>query len=1110
MSVYRCYTEKKAGFDVEARSILTEARDFLGLATLQRVRLFARYDIEGVSEESYRAARTAVLSEPAIDDIYDEAPPELADGAFRLAVEALPGQYDQRADSCAQCIQMLTRGERPAVRTAKVYVFYGALSNADKAALRGHLINSVESREASPEKPATLAERIPVPPPITTVAGFITASDENLNTSLRADGLAMSLDDLRFTRDWFRDEERRDPTETELRILDTYWSDHCRHTTFLTRLEGVDIRDAEVRAAYERYLGLRREVYGEASETRPVTLMDIATIGAKALGKRGLLNKLDISDEVNACSIHIDVETDSGAEDWLLMFKNETHNHPTEIEPFGGAATCIGGAIRDPLSGRAYVYQAMRITGSGDPRAPVSETLPGKLPQRRITTTAARGYSSYGNQIGLATGLVREVYHPGYIAKRMELGAVVGAVKYSDVRRETPSSGDVVILLGGRTGRDGIGGATGSSKTHDVSSVAKMSAEVQKGNAPEERKLQRLFRDSEVTRMIKRCNDFGAGGVSVAIGELADGLDIDLSSVRRKYEGLGATELAISESQERMAVVVARRDAEAFTQKAGGENLEAYIVAEITEAPRLVMRYGGELAADLPRELLSSNGAPRRAAALVPPRSEQSGDDRIRKQIQVYRELQSASQTGLAELFDSSVGAGTVLAPFGGKYQKTPPQVMAALIPVKTGETTTCSVMSFGFDPYLSEADPYSGARTAVIRSVAKLVAAGCDPDSAYLTFQEYFEKLRDEPKRWGKPLAALLGALDAQMGLETAAVGGKDSMSGTFETDGGEISVPPTLVSFAIAPADARKIISPEFKAAGHEVALFKAGATPRDTKEMWRRVYKAIADGSIVAAWAVTEGGAAEAVMKMSFGDGIGFRGSANIDWYAPREGDILAELARGVPGTVIIGHTTSDGAVSLGGESVSIKELQNAWEGVFEGVFPMRTEQSGDVPALSHDIRPAYARAVKIARPRAVVFAFPGTNSEIDTERALRRAGAEAETVVLRNLTPQALTESVEAARAAILRSQIVVLPGGFSGGDEPDGSAKFITAFFRNPAISDAARELLRTRDGLLLGICNGFQALVKLGLVPYGDIIPPEENAYTLTYNVIGRHQAKYV
>ncbi|MDR3278236.1 MAG: phosphoribosylformylglycinamidine synthase, partial [Oscillospiraceae bacterium] len=767
MAVFRCFTEKKSGFDVEARGVLSDLRDNLGLNALTAVRIFNRYDTEGVTEAVYRAAKSVVFSEPPIDDCHDEVLPALGDASWRLSVEALPGQYDQRADSCAQCIQMAAGGERPTVRAAKVYVFYGGLSEADPPRLRAYLVNPVEAREASEEKPETLLEKYAEPERVPTLTGFAGAPESALEKYLDEYRLAMDLGDLAFLQAYFRDTEKRDPTMTELRLIDTYWSDHCRHTTFLTALDVGELASPAVRDAYERYLELRREVYGEEEKTRPVTLMDLATIGAKALKKRGFLTNLDISDEINACSIHIDTEIDGKIEDWLLLFKNETHNHPTEIEPFGGAATCIGGAIRDPLSGRAYVYQAMRVTGSGDPRAPMADTLPGKLPQRKLTVTAARGYSSYGNQIGLATGLVREIYHPGYAAKRMEIGAVVGAVKFENVRRETPAAGDVVLLLGGRTGRDGIGGATGSSKTHNQASLVTMASEVQKGNAPEERKLQRLFRDPEVTKMIKRCNDFGAGGVSVAIGELADGLDIDLSLVRKKYEGLNATELAISESQERMAVVVAPGDAEKFIQKAEDENLEAYIVARVTAEPYMTLRFEGEVVARLSREFLSSNGAPKRASVAV---AAPAPEENLRAGA---RDLRFAAQTGLIELFDSSVGAGTVLAPLGGKTRRTPPQVMAALIPVPAGETSTCSVMAFGFDPFLSESDPYEGAKTAVTQSIAKLVASGCDPDKAYLTFQEYFEKLRREPERWGKPFSALLGALDAQIGLETAAIGG-------------------------------------------------------------------------------------------------------------------------------------------------------------------------------------------------------------------------------------------------------------------------------------------------------------------------------------------------
>ncbi|MDR0862092.1 MAG: phosphoribosylformylglycinamidine synthase [Oscillospiraceae bacterium] len=1102
--VFRCYTEKKAGFDVEARGALADLRVNLGLRGLTRVRILNRYDIEGISAEDYVAAKTAILSEPPIDDCYDELPPDLSGAAGRLAVEALPGQYDQRADSCAQCIQMMTRGARPAVATAKVYAFYGELSPSERERAAAYLINPVESREASPSKPETLAAVYPEPEPVAVIDGFAEMEVAELEGLLTAHSLAMDLDDLRFMQGYFRDSEQRDPTVTELKLIDTYWSDHCRHTTFLTRLNRVIIPDNErVSVAFDRYLALRREVYGDVSYLeRPITLMDIATIGAKALKKRGVLKNLDESEEINACSIHIPVEVDGETQDWLLMFKNETHNHPTEIEPFGGAATCIGGAIRDPLSGRSYVYQAMRVTGAADPRAPIGETIPGKLPQRKLTTTAARGYSSYGNQIGLATGLVHEFYHPGYAAKRMEIGAVVGAVKYSDVRRETPAAGDVVILLGGRTGRDGIGGATGSSKSHNAQSLVTMASEVQKGNAPEERKIQRLFRDGEVTRMIKRCNDFGAGGVSVAIGELADGLDIDLSLVRRKYEGLGATELAISESQERMAVVVAARDAEAFIAKAAGENLEAYVVATVTDNARLVLRHNGAVVADLSRSFLSSNGMPKTVHVEVAPPKAVDADARAR-----YDELIGASQAGLIELFDSSVGAGTVLAPFGGRTQKTAPQVMAALIPVQDAETSTCSVMAYGFDPYVSAADPYLGAKRAVFSSVSKLVAAGCDPDAVYLTFQEYFERLRHEPLRWGKPFAALLGALDAQLELGAAAIGGKDSMSGSFN----ELDVPPTLVSFAIAPADARVIISPEFKAAGHNVVYFPPEG---DIKELWRKVHTLIRDGVILAASSVESADGLSEIVNMCLGNEIGFEAHVECS-VNMRVSGIIAEVTRTDTGALLLGQTIAKPVVTpeMPLKSTPLSELLARREAPLEGVFPTRATQEGAAPRFEFATRPTFTasrKAAAFAAPRATVFSFPGTNSEIDTARAVVRAGGNADVLVVRNLTPELLAQSVEDALRAIENSQMLIIPGGFSGGDEPDGSAKFITAFFRNPAIADAVHELLYTRDGLMLGICNGFQALIKLGLVPYGRISPQSEDAPTLTYNVIGRHQAKYV
>ena len=1111
--VFRCFTEKRTGFDVEAQSLRHDLRDNLGIRGMTGLRLLNRYDVEGITPEVYRDARTVVFSEPQVDDCYDERLPDIEGEHWTLAVEALPGQYDQRADSCAQCIQMLTCRDRPIVKTARIYLFLGALTENEKQRLRDYLINPVESRQAKLTKPETLAETYPQPEPVPTINGFTEASEGRLKEILDEYGLAMDLDDLKFMQVYFRDQERRDPTETELKLVDTYWSDHCRHTTFGTHIDRVSISDQEVQRAYDRYQAARREVYGDQAGTRPQTLMDIATLSAKVLKQRGLLSNIDISEEINACSIHIDVTVDEHHEDWLLMFKNETHNHPTEIEPFGGAATCIGGAIRDPLSGRAYVYQAMRVTGAGDPRVPMEDTLPGKLPQRKLTVTAAQGYSSYGNQIGLATGLVHEIYHPGYVAKRMEIGAVVGAVKASNVVRETPAPGDKVILVGGRTGRDGIGGATGSSKTHNETSLTTMASEVQKGNAPEERKIQRLFRNPKVTRMIKRCNDFGAGGVSVAIGELADGLDIDLSKVRKKYEGLNGTEIAISESQERMAVVVSPADVEAFIAEAMGENLEAYVVAEVTERPRMVMRLDGVVTADLSRAFLSSNGAVKHSAVEVPdlPVRESGGPsgnpmDRLRAMV---ADLRFCSQRGLGERFDGSIGAGTVLMPYGGRTQLTPTQAMAALIPVPDGGTETCSVMSYGFDPYLSSENPFEGARAAVVTSVAKLVASGCDPTLSYLTLQEYFEKLGREPLRWGKPFSALLGAMEAQLELGIAAIGGKDSMSGSFMG----LDVPPTLVSFAIAPCAAKNVLSPEFKEPDHPVCLFRAGSSLQETKQMWLRIRDLAVAGVVKAAWAVAEGGAAEGLFKMAVGNQIGFRAETDLDsalLFDTCPGAIVAELAEPAENAILLGYTTDAPAFQFGGDKVTLAELQAAWENGLEDVFPTKAGGTGTVEQITFAKRFPLVAKSKFARPRAVITAFPGTNCEYDTARAVTRAGGAPEIIIVKNLTPALLEESVQAVARSIRESQIAVIPGGFSGGDEPDGSAKFIAAFFRNPLIADAVHDLIRNRDGLMLGICNGFQALVKLGLVPYGEIRPMDEHCPTLTYNLIGRHQSRYV
>ncbi len=1110
--VFRCYVEKRKGFDVEAQRLLKELREQLGVRTLLNLRLLNRYDVEGISREVYEAAKTTVFSEPQVDVVFDEDfPMPLMAGAI-LAVEPLPGQFDQRADSAAQCIQLLAGVEKPLVANARVYLLQGALDEEQLKKIKGYLINPVECREASLEKPETLAADHAVPADVAVITGFTGLDEGGLAALLEQYGLAMDLADLKFLQDYFKNEEKRDPTVTEVRVVDTYWSDHCRHTTFSTHLDEIHIDDPEVKAAYERYLAARVEVYGEEKAAkRPQTLMDIATLGTKVLKKRGELPELDESEEINACSIHVPAEVNGETQDWLLMFKNETHNHPTEIEPFGGAATCIGGCIRDPLSGRAYVHQAMRVTGGGDPTVPMSATIEGKLPQRKLAQTAAAGYSSYGNQIGLATGHVAEVYHEGYIAKRLECGAVVAAAPADHVRRECPAPGDVVILLGGRTGRDGIGGATGSSKSHNQKSLTTMASEVQKGNAPEERKLQRLFRNGEVTRRIKRCNDFGAGGVSVAIGELADGLTIDLDAVRKKYEGLDGTELAISESQERMAVVVAPEDEEFLIASAREENLEAYRVAVVTESPRMVMTWRGRTVADLSREFLNTNGAVKHAAVSVAKADRAAlGQPRFHSLREMAASLKTASRRGLVERFDGSIGAGSVLMPFGGAAQTTPAQAMAALLPTMPGEETEqASVMAYGLDPDRMTADPYAGAMDSVVTSLTKIVAVGADYKDAYLTLQEFFEKLRDDPARWGKPFAALLGALEAQLDYGCAAIGGKDSMSGSFL----DRDVPPTLISFAIAPVKAGAVISPEFKEAGHPVYLFAGNPVAESRKAAWDTFHALCRAGKVKAAWAV-ENGVAEAVMKMSFGNRVGFAmdENAELDWYASWPHAIVAELSEEVDcGCAMkIGMTNAEPVITIGNDSAPIDELLALNEGILEDVYPTRAGSTETVEAISWDKRSPAVFSGKIARPRVVIPVFPGTNCEYDSVRACLRAGMDAETVVIRNLTPDALRSSAVELEAAIKGAQIVFLPGGFSGGDEPDGSAKFIVSFLRNPRLTDAVHDLLKHRDGLMLGICNGFQALVKLGLVPYGEIRPAAENGPTLTYNLIGRHQSRYV
>ena len=1106
--VYRVYVEKKEGLRHEAAGLLGELRSLLGISALQDLRVLNRYDVELADDALFQRAVRTVFSEPQVDNTYFALPEGLA-----FAVEPLPGQYDQRADSASQCIQLMTKGDRPTVRTAKVYLLEGNLSGGDVEKIKKFLINPVECREASLEEVASLAAEYAVPQSVATVEGFTAMDAAALEDLLGKLGLAMDVDDLRFLQNYFRDEEKRDPTITEIRVVDTYWSDHCRHTTFSTHIDDVTIEDPAVAQAYRRYLDARIEVYGEEKAAkRPQTLMDIATIGAKVLKKRGMLPELDESEEINACSIHVPANVSGEIQDWLLMFKNETHNHPTEIEPFGGAATCIGGCIRDPLSGRAYVHQAMRVTGAGDPRTPLEKTLPGKLPQRKICQTAAAGYSSYGNQIGLATGHVAELYHENYIAKRLECGAVVAAAPAQNIRRERPAPGDVVILLGGRTGRDGIGGATGSSKSHNAASLATMASEVQKGNAPEERKIQRLFRDGNVTRLIKRCNDFGAGGVSVAIGELADGLRIDLDAVRKKYEGLDGTELAISESQERMAVVVEAKDADAFITAAEKENLEAYRVAVVTEEKRMVMTWKGKEIANLSRAFLDTNGAVKHTRVAVSAKDLSPLSKPLYKNMsEMAADLKTASRRGLVERFDSTIGSGSLLMPYGGQLQSTPAQAMAALLPVLPGkETTTGSVFSWGCDPDHMSLDPYTGAHAAVYNSVAKLVAAGADYRKAYLTLQEFFEKLRNEPSRWGKPFAALLGALDAQLELGAAAIGGKDSMSGTFQ----DLDVPPTLISFAIAPIESDMVLSPEFKEAGHPVYVFgPTDETAESLKAAWERFYELHKAGKVKAAWAV-ENGLGEAVMKMSFGNNIGFKACADLgeNWHLPFYGFLVAELTEEyeAPGVMKIGETEKAPAIELNGEAWGVGMLWKINSEVLENVYPTAAPAVSELPILRAEPKPMAKPAIAVAKPKVLIPVFPGTNCEFDSARAVMRAGLDAEILVINNQSAQGVADSAARFAEAARNSQIIFVPGGFSGGDEPDGSGKFITAFFRNPEVKDATMELLKARDGLMLGICNGFQALIKLGLVPFGEIIDTDETCPTLSYNVIGRHQSRIV
>ena len=1109
--VYRIYVEKKPQFAVDGGAVLSDLNVALGITSVKNVRIINRYDCEKLPRENFEAAVPTVFSEPPVDEVYYDLPEPAADERM-FAVEFLPGQFDQRADSAAQCIQMLCPGERPVVKYAKIYVLKGNITDEEFERIKHYLINAVESRECGFDKYDTLEVKYSIPTSVETLTGFINKTDAELADFVVHYGLAMDNDDIKFCQDYFKS-EHRDPTITEIRMIDTYWSDHCRHTTFGTIIDNADIKPSYIADTYAEYKADRHEL---GRDNKPLCLMDIATLAAKKLKKDGILKDLDESEEINACSVRIKVDVDGRDEDWLLMFKNETHNHPTEIEPFGGAATCLGGAIRDPLSGRSYVYQAMRVTGASDPLLPVEKTIKGKLPPRKITTTAAAGYSSYGNQIGLATGHVAEIYHPGYMAKRMEIGAVIGAAPAENVRRERPAPGDIIILLGGRTGRDGCGGATGSSKAHSVKSLDTCGAEVQKGNAPEERKLQRLFRDPEATRLIKRCNDFGAGGVSVAIGELADGLEIDLNAVPKKYDGLDGTELAISESQERMAVVVAPEDADKFRALASRENLESTPVAVVKAEPRLRMNWNGKTIVDISREFLNSNGAEKHTDVAVPDVKVSYSTGRKNTAADwegMVTDLNICSQRGLVQRFDSTIGGATVLMPFSGKTQQTPVQAMAAKLPVLNAKTNTTSIMAWGFDPAVSTQSPYHGAVCAVVESIAKVVAAGGTYEHCWLTFQEYFERTQGKPERWGKPFAALLGAYRAQLEMGCGAICGKDSMSGTFE----HIDVPPTLVSFAVSTAKAQDVISAEFKAAGHKIGYIapkydENGLPVFDSvKEVFRTVEKLIKDKKAVAVWSIAHGGVAEGIFKMSLGNQIGAKLDKLTDeeLFTPVYGAFILELDGEADGVKTIGETVADYTITSGDVKLDVASLEKKWDDVLEPVFKAQLPEKPAPEKISYtggcELKHS---SVKVAKPRVLIPVFPGTNCEYDMANAFNRYGGDSEIFVIRNLSAKDMEDSVSEFTKLIGQSQIIAIPGGFSGGDEPEGSAKFINAFFRNPKIKDAVESMLYSRDGLMIGICNGFQALIKLGLVPFGKIVPLTAESPTLTYNTIGRHQSQ--
>lgn len=1142
--VKRIYVEKKPEFSVEAKGLLKDLKENLLLENLEDLKIVNRYDVEGINDEIFEKAKNTVFSEPQVDECFEEEYPFAKEDKI-FGVEYLPGQFDQRANSLSECLQILTEGERPLAKSAKIYVIKGNISTEDLEKIKKYIINPVDSRECALEKLKTVKDEHPEPKDVAIVEGFIHMTDEDSKKFYDKYGFAMDIEDLKFCQKYFRDVEKRDPSMTEMKMIDTYWSDHCRHTTFLSKLDKVEIDWDLANKIYEDYKKSREYVY-DGKKAKDICLMDVATIAVKELKKEGMLKDLDESEEINACSIQAEILVDGKPEEYLIMFKNETHNHPTEIEPFGGAATCLGGAIRDPLSGRVYVYQAMRVTGCGDPRTSVKDTLPNKLPQRKLTNEAARGYSSYGNQIGLATGQVAEIYHPGYVAKRLEIGALVGAAPKKNVIRKVPEPGDVVVLLGGRTGRDGCGGATGSSKAHNSASLTTCGAEVQKGNAPEERKIQRLFRNPEVTTLIKRCNDFGAGGVSVAIGELADGLEINLDKVPKKYEGLDGTELAISESQERMAVVIEEKNVEKFQKLAEAENIESTVVAKVTKEPRMKMYWRGKLIVDLSREFLNTNGTVKIANAKIEaPKGladyftwgkrgqapfsletsnciKTNGKNCLKTKLwkETISDLNCCSQKGLVERFDSSIGAGTVLMPLGGKYQLTPTEAMCARIPTLKGYTNSGTIMSFGYDPYLSEISPLHGAAFAVIDSLTKYVACGGDYKKAWFTFQEYFEKLREEPTRWGKPLAALLGAYLVQEKLGLASIGGKDSMSGSYN----ELDVPPTLTSFCIGVVDTNKVVSNEFKKANSNVYMLKTKITEEflpdfeDLKENYELVHKLIEDGKVISVATVRQFGIADTITKMCIGNKIGFEFKANKCLFKPRYATFIIEAKDKIENKKLelLGITTNKKEIKISEDEIlDLEELIKVWEEPLEKVFPTKTNEinkkienilykpAGGTPQVS-------SHKIKIAKPKIFIPVFPGTNCEYDLAKAFIDAGGDPKIAVFKNLKQTDIEESIIAMEKLINESQIIMLPGGFSAGDEPDGSGKFIATVFRNPRLKEAIHKHLNEQDGLILGICNGFQALIKLGLVPFGEIVEPTSEMPTLTYNNIARHQSKLV